>query len=196
MKPRQRLVLARARSFHKDLLGPPVPVHGIACSVARVVYVNEPTIKDAACFYLYSKKDPCIFINMYANPNRLRYSLAHETAHIVLNHFEVLRMFAKNHGIPINDKMDDKVFFWCDIPQAKQLLNILEREAELFAAELLMPTKWLYKPKDKRDFENLRDSLGVSNQALIYRLDETGIISRNAMNKILSGHPVGARTPW
>ena len=87
MKPRQRLVLTRARSFHKDLLCPPVPVHEIACSVARVVYVNEPTIKDAACFYLYSKKDPCIFINMYANPNRLRYSLAHETAHIVLNHF-------------------------------------------------------------------------------------------------------------
>lgn len=192
MKPRQRLVLTRARSFHKNLIYPPVPVYDIARSVARVVYTNEPVIKDAACFYLYERKDPCIFVNMFADENRLHYTLAHEVGHIVLNHFEILNNFAGKYKIPINDK----VFFWCDVPQIKPLLNILEREADIFAAELLMPVKWLYKPKNKTDFENLKDSLGVSSQALIIRLDETGIISRNAVNKILNGQPVGARTPW
>ena len=150
-------------------------------------------IKDAACFYLYEReKSPCIFVNMFASENRVHYTLAHEVAHIVLNHFEILKKYTQKLGIPINDKL----FYWCDVPQAKPLLNVLEREADIFAAELLMPVKWLYKPKNKTDFENLRDSLEVSNQALIYRLDETGIISRNTIKRILNGQPVGARTPW
>jgi Zn-dependent peptidase ImmA (M78 family) len=192
LEPRYKLVRMKARSFHKDLLYPPIPIYDIARSVARVVYTNEPVIKDAACFYLYERKDPCIFVNIFASENRVHYTLAHEVAHIVLDHFEILKKYTQKLGIPINDKL----FYWCDVPQAKPLLNVLEREADIFAAELLMPVKWLYKPKNKTDFENLRDSLEVSNQALIYRLDETGIISRNTIKRILNGQPVGARTPW
>ena len=57
-----------------------------------------------------------------------------------------------------------------------------------------MPIKWLDKPRNKNDFENLRDSLGVSNQALIYRLDETGIISKSAIKKNIKGQRC-VRTP-
>jgi Zn-dependent peptidase ImmA (M78 family) len=189
LEPRYRLVCMRARNFHKDLVCPPVPIYEIARSVARVVYTNEPVIKDAACFYLYEHKDPCIFINMYVNENRIHYSIAHEVAHIVLDHFEILKDYAKKRGIPISKEL----FFWCDVLEIKPLLNILEREADIFAAELLMPEKWLDKPRNKTDFENLRDSLGVSNQALIYRLEETGIISRNALKRILYS---GVRMSW
>jgi Zn-dependent peptidase ImmA (M78 family) len=192
LKPRYSFVCMRARNLHKNIMHPPAPVYDIARTVARVVYTNEPVIRDAACFYLYEHKDPCIFINMYANENRIHYSIAHEVAHIVLDHFEILKKYAQKLGIPINDKL----FFWCDVPKIKPLLNALEREAEIFAAELLMPIKWLDKPRNKNDFENLRDSLGVSNQALIYRLDETGIIPRTVIKRILNGQQVGVRTPW
>jgi Zn-dependent peptidase ImmA (M78 family) len=192
LEPRYKLVRMRARNFHKDLVCPPVPVYEIARSVARIVFVNDPVIKDAVCFYMHEHKDPCILVNMYVNKARIHFSVAHEVAHIVLEHFEVLESYTRKHGVPIRDKL----FFWSDIPQVKRLLKVLEREAEIFAAELLMPVKWLYRPKNKTDFENLRDSLEVSNQALIYRLDETGIISRNVVNKILNVQPVGAGTPW
>lgn len=191
MEPRYKLVRMRARNFHKDLVCPPVPVYEIAHSVARIVFVNDPVIKDAVCFYMHEHKDPCIFVNMYVNKARIHFSVAHEVAHIVLEHFEVLESYTRKHGVPIRDKL----FFWSDIPQVKRLLKVLEREAEIFAAELLMPVNWLDKPRNRTDFENLRDSLGVSSQALIIRLDETGIISRNAMKRILSGQRC-VRTPW
>lgn len=191
MGPRYSFVRMQARNLHKDIPYPPVPIYDIANSVARVVYTNESIIKDAVCFYLYKHKDPCIFVNMYVNENRLHYSVAHEVGHVVLDHFEILKSYTAKYRIDISDKL----LFWNNVPEIKPLLKILERESEIFAAELLMPKKWLRRPNNITDFENLRDSLEVSKEALIYRLDETGIIPQSILKNILSGKQ-RIRTPW
>ena len=38
---------------------------------------------------------------MYANENRIHYSIAHEVAHIVLDHFEILKNMHRNSGFQL-----------------------------------------------------------------------------------------------
>jgi Zn-dependent peptidase ImmA (M78 family) len=190
--PRYEVVRQRARDFYENTEYPPVPIFEIARSITCVCYTNDPIIKNAACFHSYELEESRIFVNMFANEYRLNYSLAHETGHIVLDHYIILVNYAAKHDIHIPKKL----FFWCDIPEVQPLLKVLERESDIFAAELLMPVKWLVKPKNKTDFENLRDSLKVSNEALTYRLDEESIMPRSVTKSILNRQYAGVRTAW
>lgn len=86
------------------------------------------------------------WINLEMPPNRVRFTMAHEVGHIVLHHLEDLRAR--------------------DIPEN---LPWIEREADVFAEELLMPWEFF----DGCGIEDLRgwsEWFGVSREACAWRL--------------------------
>ncbi len=107
----------------------------------------------------------------YAHPpNRQRFTIAHELGHFELHEGGTyvdrsttlrLRSSANNSGSVVE-----------------------EREANQFAAALLMPAPWLRRELkmhavDLGDDESLRalcDKFGVSNQAMMYRLMNLGLL--------------------
>jgi Zn-dependent peptidase ImmA (M78 family) len=91
------------------------------------------------------------------DPYRLRFTYAHELAHIILKHFvefDVLNLTPAE-------------------------IRILDREADIFASELLMPEEWMRQyanpPCSARELGRLKGLFEVSWEALIRRLDELGI---------------------
>jgi Zn-dependent peptidase ImmA (M78 family) len=111
--------------------------------------------------------DKKILLNRNHSEVRKRFTLAHEIAHFVLHDFT-------------NIHIDKKLFF-----RADTLTNKQEREANLFAAELLMPeaiVRAQFALLQKEDwFEELdTDSLAryfkVSVPALLIRLSELRLL--------------------
>ncbi|WCL51257.1 ImmA/IrrE family metallo-endopeptidase [Leptospira sp. GIMC2001] len=120
---------------------------------------------------------PIILVNKNQSENRQRFSIAHEIGHFVLHHLD-----GKVH-------MDKKVFFRQDIPNKEDAKK--EREANLFAAELLMPSDILLNKFvnhdsrvileywDNDDFLNqLAVEFKVSLPAMVIRLQELKLIPK------------------
>lgn len=120
---------------------------------------------------------PIILVNNSHPENRKRFSTAHELGHYVLHHTD-----GKVH-------MDNKVFFRQDIPNKEDARK--EREANVFASELLMPSDHILKRFDNRDSKSvleywdndelvkeLSTEFAVSMSALIIRLQELKLIPK------------------
>ncbi|OLN29951.1 hypothetical protein DSOL_3291 [Desulfosporosinus metallidurans] len=92
---------------------------------------------------------------------RTNWTIAHELGHIILNHF--IEFDIDN----LNDEEHD----------------ILDREAEIFARELLMPREWVKSncehPLTISILAKLKNLFDVSWQAITYRLDELNIYSKD-----------------
>ncbi|UPK67943.1 helix-turn-helix domain-containing protein [Chitinophaga filiformis] len=103
---------------------------------------------------LYTEKNhPVIFVNSTLPGDRFRLTIAHEVGHLIL-HF----------GKPIAETRD------------------VEKEAFLFASELLVPTAEFRKDFDHLDFRaltNLKLYWKVSMSSLIYKAKQTGLITEN-----------------
>ena len=87
------------------------------------------------------------FINLGMPRNRIRWTMAHELGHIWLGHIE---------GVSLDDLEED-------------VLGLVEREANVFAEELLMSWEFF----QGQTFRNLRewaDHMGVSQEACAWRL--------------------------
>jgi len=118
--------------------------------------------------YLRSKK-PIIFVNINHPPVRQNFTIAHEIGHYLLNHSGDLFL-------------DHKYILFRD-SKSSEGSWVAERQANKFAAELLMPeSKLLSEIKDRNiDFEddedisNLAKDFGVSTQALLIRLSNLGL---------------------
>ncbi|MDM7509943.1 ImmA/IrrE family metallo-endopeptidase [Lactococcus lactis] len=112
-----------------------------------------------------------IYVNIFEADQRQRFTKAHEIGHCVFKHEGVSH---RNTNVPSSPK---------------------ERAANQFAAELLLPPKLIGKAiekymvdkkMDKEAFENsseerlvkyLSESMGVSKQAMKYRLYNLGVIT-------------------
>src|SRR5882724_6177064 len=81
-------------------------------------------------------------------PAQVRFSVAHELGHYFLDHHRELLIRGQAHN-SAND-------FICD--------NVLEREADEFAAALLIPSRALEQKLAKRSFMTLREILSMSEQ--------------------------------
>lgn len=79
---------------------------------------------------------------------RVRFSIAHELAHYFLDHHRTLLMAGKSH----NSTSD----FICD--------NELERDADGFAAALLLPSYALRQKLTRRPFMTLREILALARE--------------------------------
>lgn len=111
-------------------------------------------------------------LNVSKNPHRVRFTCGHEIGHIALGHFTE--------------------FDLCSLTPREK--HILDREADIFARELLMPEKWVREiagpPYPARQLGRLKGLFGVSWDALIRRLDELGLQSRLVSQTYLREHAV------
>jgi Zn-dependent peptidase ImmA (M78 family) len=146
---------------------PPVPVERIAKKLGVVVQY-APFDDELSGMAFLKEGVAFIGINSNQHPNRQRYTLAHELAHICLHRWHLEAGVHVDQG-SVNSLRRDLV--------SAEGTNALEREANAFAAELLMPAKLLAGALDERMLDLDDDRLlalakrfKVSLMALQYRL--------------------------
>jgi Zn-dependent peptidase ImmA (M78 family) len=111
----------------------------------------------------YIKKIPDsrfeIGVNSKHHKNRQRFSMAHEYGHYLLHRDEI-------HEMPVGEQ----------ILHRNGDRNRVERQANSFAAELLMPEDLVRKAfrASKGSLKKMADFLGVSKESLRYRLETIG----------------------
>lgn len=135
---------------------PPVPVEDIANRMGLEI-VEFPFHEKISG--LLKKEEGIIGVNKGQHPVRRRFTIAHELGHFLLGHD-----IEKGVDDDIIDDTFDKPY-----PQ--------EREANLFASALLMPSDWVKKHfkaqgsgLSKIDLDKLSRAFGVSKQAMTIRL--------------------------
>jgi Zn-dependent peptidase ImmA (M78 family) len=165
--------IAAARERATELLerfsvkNPPVPVERIAKQLGIIVQY-APFDDELSGMAFLKEGAEIIGINSNHHPNRQRYTLAHELAHICLHHSHLEAGVHVDQG-SVNSLRRDLV--------SQEGTDPLEREANAFAAELLMPRKLLAGALDDRMLDLDDDRLialakrfKVSLMALQYRL--------------------------
>lgn len=160
-------------------LSMPVDIHKVA--VCLDVKVHSETLEDQMSGVLVIKgSEHHILVNSAHHANRQRFTIAHELGHLVLHDTSQDRLFIdaqlrvyQRAGEPSASAYTDPNSL--TTPQE-------EREANFFAAALLMPatlvrhaafkaTVW-----DEHDVASLAQSFGVSEQAMSIRLQRLGIV--------------------
>jgi Zn-dependent peptidase ImmA (M78 family) len=125
----------------------------------------------------FGNKKALIGVNRKHHINRQRFTIAHEIGHFLLHHFQGVHFDGENTGLQINFR-DDK---------SASGEDLYEREANLFAAELLMPRTLLEADiskiknlslidKDDLTLKSLADKYKVSVRAITYRLAYLGYL--------------------
>jgi len=153
-------ICAKIISKKFDASWPRVDVRKILEHYAQIIEFDNP---DCDGFTAYDTRTNryIVCINRKDIPEgRIRFTLAHELGHIFLGHLKCLE------GEP-----------------PERVLRIWDREADIFATELLMPEEWLetmvfvtqMQLFGSKELAWLKKHLGVSWEALIIRLDELGI---------------------
>jgi Zn-dependent peptidase ImmA (M78 family) len=121
---------------------------------------------DLSGFLEKRKRRWVIGVNKYHNRRRQRFTFAHEFAHFCLHRTEVLQKEGK--------KLVDSILF-------RDSRNTeIEREANEFASELLIPQKEFRERlrRATRDIDELSSIFDVSPAAIRYKAFRLGIIKR------------------
>jgi Zn-dependent peptidase ImmA (M78 family) len=153
----------------------PIDVEKVAERLGIVV-VKQSADDDLSGFLLRDprRKTVIIGVNKEHHPNRQRFTVAHECGHFLLHEGEKLHVDNQGSGYQVKLRA----------AESSAGTNIDEMEANLFAAELLMPEQLLYADLAKSTPLNLDDKkIGelakkyqVSAQALTLRLQYLGWI--------------------
>lgn len=150
---------------------PPVPVDRIARNLGAQLRYSPLDEQLSGMIYI-SGQTPIIGINSLHHPNRQRFSIAHEVAHLVLHRQQLIP--GKVHV----DKEFKVQFMTLNRDETSALgTDRIEIEANQFAAELLMPTAWFLDALGNKPFdidnegpiEELAKKFRVSRQALDFR---------------------------
>ncbi len=159
--PREHLARARAKEL-KSILGLtdlPVMMTDVCAALghavdwdARVPRGDDAvTMQWGGLFGIYLK-------NSLTHSCRVRFTLAHEIGHIRINHFQEYDLrFSSCPGL------------------GKNTVWRLNREANVFAEELLMPADFIVY-NHWRGLEYLADACGVSTQAMEIRLKNLNLV--------------------
>jgi Zn-dependent peptidase ImmA (M78 family) len=165
----------KARQAANDLLtqhevkAAPVPVERIAKSLG--VRIEYAPLDGELSGLAYVREGVLIVgVNTLHAPNRQRFTLAHELAHIQLHRHELERAVHVDRGSLRRDEL------------AAAGIDPIEIEANTFASELLMPTELLMAALKGRsvDLEDdeavaaLAKRFRVSEAAMRYRLNSLG----------------------
>ncbi len=147
----------------------PIDLEKIASSLKIPVLYDEFDDHISGLLVVKNGKT-AVGVNKKHHPNRQRFTIAHELGHYVLHH--------KYGDDPKNDIHIDKKWAYFRSDTAGHRLDEQERQANQFAAELLMPQKLVeeiiekYRLDLSDDFDifKLANLLQVSEQALAIRL--------------------------
>jgi Zn-dependent peptidase ImmA (M78 family) len=146
----------------------PIDVVEIARAVG--VEVQEASADDDLSGFLYRdrKHDLAIIgVNADHHPNRKNFMAAHELGHYLLHDFDDVHI-------------DRQFKVWLRNEASSQGTDVEEKEANLFAAELLMPAHLVEKDIEEittidllgeEVIQKLAMKYGVSTQAMTFRLD-------------------------
>lgn len=151
--------------------GAPVKVKDIAEALGIEVKLEE--VDDDLSGFLYRERKSgrtVIGANANHHKNRQNFTIAHELGHYLLHEGETVHLDSKKPGYTIQLRN----------PMSSTGEDLSEREANLFAAELLMPATLLEKHLSGKSLDLLEDDTflrklavkyGVSVQTLTIRLD-------------------------
>jgi Zn-dependent peptidase ImmA (M78 family) len=154
-----------------------VPVDRIVKSLGIEIKLDKVD-DDLSGFLVREKKDQrrsIIGANKSHHPHRQRFTIAHELGHFLLHEGETVHLDQYRQAFTINLRNS----------QSAKGEDNDEREANLFAAELLMPAKFLLHDLQGRNLDLLGDTpflerlarkYKVSEQALTFRLANLGYI--------------------
>ncbi len=143
-----------------NLNEPPFNLFEIANNEGFHIIYFTPTEETYAISGLLEKEgEKTIYLNVSESAARQNFTLAHELAHYFLNHK------SNEYGVYRRDS-----FYTVEKPEK-------EREADYFAAELLMPRELIEKIKKTYDLQDndapsLARLFGVSTSAMRYRLKD------------------------
>ncbi len=164
--------LVQALLVEAEITEAPVPVWEIArARGARIV--PDSLEGDLSGFLYRDSAQKVIGVNTQHAPVRQNFTVAHELAHLLLHDQERLHL---DRAFPTVRLRDDV---------SSQGVDDAEKEANLFAAELLMPESFLRHDLAGRTALDLYDDnyipelaqkFGVSVQALMFRLQYLGYI--------------------
>jgi Zn-dependent peptidase ImmA (M78 family) len=169
-----RMLVQRLLAEH-HIHSTPVDVTGVANALD--VEVQESPAEDDLSGFLYrdrKRNSAVIGVNADHPPNRRNFTAAHELGHFLLHNFDDLHV-----------DRDFKV--WLRSDASSKGTDIEEREANLFAAELLMPAHFLERDiaeigaidlLDETIIHGLADKYGVSTQAMTFRLAYLGYVQQ------------------
>ena len=127
---RRRTILRRVREILEEsqVTAPPVPVERIARKLSAHLRFS-PLDKELSGMVFVKDDTPIIGVNALHHPNRQRFTIAHECGHLVLHRAQVTKEVHVDKAFPM--LMRDAV--------SAASVDPMEIEANLFAAELLMP---------------------------------------------------------
>jgi len=177
---RRNLIRAKVEALLAEnaVTGPSVPVEAIAASHGIEVLQQSFDESDLSGFLARQPgRRAMIGINSNQTPNRQRFTVAHELGHFFL-HLE-----QGQQEVHVDHAAD----FQIKLRSSTSSLGVDEEEVEanLFAAELLMPTRFLQRDcaqgfdlsDDDETVKRLAKRYGVSTQAMTIRLAYLGLIS-------------------
>lgn len=149
----------------------------------RIFEVPVPNDELSGFSFWHQNYGPCILVHAKDSKGRRNFTLAHELAHLLYSHGSSA----------------------CYIPSdVSEIHGRIERKANQFAAELLLPKAGLARDFEKRNLppkpseEQLHQMAirwGVSVQALGYRLEDLGLVDVGLTNKIVESRPTYFRRP-
>ena len=142
---------------------PPVPVDRIAKALG--IQLRFSPLDDELSGMIYIRNEvPIIGVNSLHHPNRQRFTLAHECGHFILHKEEITKEVHVDKAFPM--LMRDSV--------SAVGINKMEMEANLFAAELLMPAALI---RDEID----SDLIDIDEEAAIEAVARRFKVSQSAM---------------
>lgn len=169
------------RSLTKRLLkerrvrSAPVDVAAIAKSLG--IEVQQATGEDDISGFLYRDRShdiAIIGVNSDHSSTRQNFTTAHELGHFLLHDFDEVHI-------------DRQFKVWLRSEASSEGTDVEEKEANLFAAELLMPADFLSKDieeigtidlEDEEVIKELAQQYEVSQQAMTFRLAYLGYIEQ------------------
>ncbi len=141
----------------------PVPVERIAKSLGANLRFSP--LDDELSGMVYVKDGtPIVGVNALHHPNRQRFTIAHELGHLQLHRAEISKEIHVDKGFPM--LMRNTV--------SAEGVNEMEIEANLFAAELLMPESFLAASLDGEPFD-IDDEGAVSTLAKHYKVSASAM---------------------
>lgn len=159
--------LVKALLEEHNVRAPPVPVEKIAKSLGA--WVRHSPLDDELSGMIYIKgSTPIIGVNSLHHPNRQRFTIAHEIAHLRLHKDSIIDQVHVDRRFPVLRRDANSTTG----------TELMEIEANQFAAELLMPSALLIKSLKKKGFDiddeeplkDLAEKFRVSKQALEFRV--------------------------